>query len=280
MGEFVLYFLSGIFLFLFLRWLKKKYTLGIYQMVVFSCFFLFFLAAIIHEPSFSEHIFIVTVIAFLLEMIYVTYFLGEDFFAREEQEVFGGILMIGSAFLLERLVISQVSFVFLTANELKNMLWFFFFLFFYQFFHIQDVTLKKNRSKKSLSEENILVSFAKLKHQYHESVLQCQSSVPLLIYAIMIYENYQRSSFWRRVDSFLFQWDHKPRKLGIMQIYSKKFITDEESIQIVSKKLEKIYEKKKSGKKDVGALVLEGYSKDASSDLCFIYEELKKFCDL
>ena len=65
-----------------------------------------------------------------------------------------------------------------------------------------------------------------------------------------------------------------------MQIYSKKFITDEESIQIVSKKLEKIYEKKKSGKKDVGALVLEGYSKDASSDLCFIYEELKKFCDL
>ena len=111
-------------------------------------------------------------------------------------------------------------------------------------------------------------------------VLQCQSSVPLLVYTVMIFENYQRSPFWRRVDAFRFQWDHQPRKLGIMQVFSKKLITDDESIQIVSKKLEKIYEKKKNGKKDVGSLVLEGYSKEFSTQLCFIYDQLKKFYDL
>ena len=70
----------------------------------------------------------------------------------------------------------------------------------------------------------------------------------------------------------MFRLDGNSRKLGIMQVNSKKFISDIESIDLVYKKLEKIYNKKKTSSKkfNVDEIIL-GYSKEDFDDIKTIY---------
>ena len=63
-----------------------------------------------------------------------------------------------------------------------------------------------------------------------------------------------------------------------MQVESKKFITDSESIEIVHKKINKLYDKAKSSKnKDISSFVFDSYSKNASENLKYIYDIICKF---
>ena len=81
-----------------------------------------------------------------------------------------------------------------------------------------------------------------------EKIFSVQGDMRFLIYAIMIFENYKRPSFFRQMDYFRYQFDHVPRKQGIMQVDSKKILSDIESIEVVEKKLEKLQERKKTKK--------------------------------
>ena len=88
-----------------------------------------------------------------------------------------------------------------------------------------------------------------MKQKYGKDI-QVQGDMRFLIYAIMIFENYKRPSFFRQMDYFRYQFDHVPRKQGIMQVDSKKILSDLESIEVVEKKLEKLQERKKTKKND------------------------------
>ena len=119
------------------------------------------------------------------------------------------------------------------------------------------------------------MSYAKLKLKYDEDVVISGDNKKLVIYSIMIFNNYNKPSFFRKIDSVLFKFDNKPRKLGIMQIKSKKYINDYESIVSAVKKVEKLYEKTNKDNE-----VISLYDKENSKDILYIYDELKKFCKI
>lgn len=77
-----------------------------------------------------------------------------------------------------------------------------------------------------LSEENPLIEF--------------QSALESTVYAIMIYEDYNRPIFIRRIETFLMQ-NHlnqsQAMTLGVMQIRTDKVISDEERIRTAIKKI-------------------------------------------
>ena len=77
-----------------------------------------------------------------------------------------------------------------------------------------------------LSEENPLIEF--------------QSALESTVYAIMIYEDYNRPIFIRRIETFLMQ-NHlnqsQAMTLGVMQIRTDKVISDKESIRLAIKKI-------------------------------------------
>ena len=114
---------------------------------------------------------------------------------------------------------------------------------------------------------------------YGEDVKLKDDKNKLIVFSIMILNNYERPSVLRKIDNTMFKINGLPRKLGIMQILSKKFITDSESIEIVCKKIDKLCEKSKGSKvknknyKDV----FVSYDKKSSEKLIYIYEELEKF---
>ena len=285
---FISYVFFAFLLFMFLNFIVKRFSLTKIQYVLFTNIFLVFLASVasyFHLNAFCDDIFIIVIFEFLIRMLYTTYLLEKDFFSKEE-----GILPlylgnVMAAYLLNEFIIRQVDIVFLNPEQLKFLLWIFIILFIYHFFHRQDMVSIQNSTKKfSIAERGqyIILQYAKMKQKYGKDI-SVQGDMRFLIYAIMIFENYKRPSFFRQLDYFRYQFDHVPKKQGIMQVDSKKILSDIESIEFVEKKLEKLQEKKKSKKNDIDVASLLkgiGMKQEEIEQITIIYQKLVEFSNL
>ena len=286
---FISYIFFAFLLFLFLNFMVEKFSLTKIQYVLFTNIFLVFLASFasyFHLNVFCDNIFIIVVFEFLIRMIYTTYLLEKDFFSKEEGNLVLYLSNLIVAYLLNQFIIRQVDMVFLNPEQLKFLLWVFIILFIYQFFYKKDATTSREKSSKKISiadrGQYIVLQYAKMKQKFGKEI-RVQGDIRLLVYAIMIFENYRRPSFFRQLDYFRYQFDHVPRKQGIMQIDSKKIINDLESIEIIEKKFEKLQEKKKTKKNDIDvSFLLKGIDKEQEEieQIEGIYQYLKDFSAL
>ena len=168
----------------------------------------------------------------------------------------------------------ELVFRLLKGDDLKTIIWLLVIIYIYQFFKERDVSLK-NEEERNISKESIVLAFARLKLKYEEDISVNEENKKIVVYSIMIFNNYIRSNFFRKIDNIIFKINNKPRKLGIMQIMTKKYINDYESIVMACKKIDKLYAKNKDDFE-----VISLYDKDNSKEICLIYDELKKFCKL
>ncbi len=287
---FISYVFFAFLLFLFLNLMIKKFHLTKLEYILFTNIFLVFLAGIascLHYNLFCDDIFIIVVFEFLIRMLYTTYLLDKDFFARDEKILPLYLGNVVTAYLLNQFIIRQVDMVFLNPEQLKFLLWVFIILFLYHFFgKKENISIIKCssfikydiKSKKSY----IVLQYSKMKQRYGKDI-QIKGDLRFLIYALMIYENYRRPSFFRRLDYLRYQYDHIPRKQGIMQVNTKKIISDVESIEMVEKKLERLQNKKKTKKMEVDVFELlkaYGKKKEEIEQIASIYQELKEFSEL
>ena len=285
---FVSYVFFSFLLFMFLNFVVKRFSLTKIQYVLFTNIFLVFLASVasyFHLNAFCDDIFIIVIFEFLIRMLYTTYLLEKDFFSKEEGVLplyLGNVVV---AYLLNQFIIRQVDMVFLNPEQLKFLLWVFIILFIYHFFHRPDMISIQNSTKKFYIAERgqyIILQYAKMKQKYGKDI-SVQGDMRFLIYAIMIFENYKRPSFFRQLDYFRYQFDHVPKKQGIMQVDSKKILSDIESIEIVSQKLEKLQEKKKSKKNEIDVASLLkgiGMKSEEIEQIIIIYQKLVEFSSL
>ena len=285
---FISYVFFAFLLFMFLNFIVKRISLTKIQYVLFTNIFLVFLASVasyFHLNAFCDDIFIIVIFEFLIRMLYTTYLLEKDFFSKEEGILSLYLGNVVVAYLLNQFIIRQVDMVFLNPEQLKFLLWVFIILFIYHFFHRQDMVSIQNSTKKfSIAERGqyIILQYAKMKQKYGKDI-SVQGDMRFLIYAIMIFENYKRPSFFRQLDYFRYQFDHVPKKQGIMQVDSKKILSDIESIEFVEKKLEKLQERKKTKKNMINSLeLLKGIGKTQEETILIekIYQYLKEFSNL
>ena len=82
------------------------------------------------------------------------------------------------------------------------------------------------------------MQYAKFKTKYYKDIKLKNKDLILLIYSIMIYENYNKSFLTRKLEKY--KIFNKSNKYGIMQVTSNKYIDDLSSIKIATKKLEEI----------------------------------------
>lgn len=276
------YLLIGLILFLVINFLKERYSFTRIEGLIFSIIFTLIIAGFCSRlgfNKFNDNIFLVLVFKFILELIYDIYFLEEDYFNREDSNVKWAVLEIVLMFILNQELINKVDDVFLSGENLKIIVWLFIVGYIYNFYkNNKSIIADVNSTEKSISREKIVVSYAKLKLNYDEDIVVKSDKTRLIIYTIMIFNNYKRPAFLRRIDNIVFKVKGTSRKLGIMQVKSKKFITDLDSINIVIKKILKLEEKYKG--KDSYKEILTGYDKENSEKLIYIYDVLKKFCNL
>lgn len=270
-------------MFIVLESIKNKYKLQEEQVIFFSLIFLLFIAGIFN--TISENIFIVSIFYWIAKMTYISNFLGKDYFSNKKDIKISLIIMI-SAFLINKYIINEVDNIFLSPSEYKTIIWIFIFIYIYKFINNKSINNKEYdelEEKCMLNKKSIVMNYAKFKLKFDDEITNIEPLVRLVIYTIMIYENYNRPLIIRKLDNLMFKINNTNKKLGIMQIKSKKLIDDVDSIRIVCKKIELIYNKKsnpKNKKEDIGLLVLNGYYKKLNDNTEFIYEVLKEFNNL
>lgn len=287
---FISYVFFSCLLFLFLNFFNKRFNFTKIEYVLFTNIFLVFLSGVASYFRFSifcDNLFIIVVFEFLIRMVYTTYLLEKDFFSKEEGVLRLYLGNIVTAYLLNQLIIRQVDMVFLDAEQLKLLLWIFIILFVYNFIYKKkELSLTKEVIAKKLElsdkKQYIIIQYAKMKQKFGKNI-HVKDDMRFLIYALMIYENYRRPSIFRQIDYFRYQFDHIPKKQGIMQLDSKKILSDVESIEIVEKKLEKLQQQKKTKKNMIEPTVLLkslGKKKEEIVQIEGVYQYLKEFSQL
>ena len=254
---------------------RRKYSLSRVQSIVFSILIILVVSGItlrLGWTKFTDNIFVILVFKFLCELVYSGYYLEEDVFKSRDNFYLLGEVILG--FIINQELINKVNDVFLSGNDLKLIIWVLIILYLYKFF--KSVT---DTDERVISKEKIVINYAKFKIRFGEEIALKNADLKLIVYSIMILGDYRRGEILRKIDNLVFKLSLKPRKLSIMQINSKKFITDYDGIELVCKKISKISEKCKTGKNSYKE-IFKSYDKENYDTLNYIYEELNKFCNL
>ncbi|MDY5992541.1 MAG: hypothetical protein SPJ06_00940 [Bacilli bacterium] len=276
----IIYFILGLLMFYGVNYCRRKYSLSRVQSIIFSILIILVVSGItlrLGWTKFTDNIFVVLVFKFLSELVYSGYYLEEDVFKSRDNFYLLGEVVLG--FIINQELINKVNDVFLSGNDLKLIIWVLIILYLYKFFKNTDVKNVTEVDERVISKEKIVINYAKFKIRFGEEIALKEANLKLIVYSIMILGDYRRGEFLRKIDNLIFKLSLKPRKLSIMQINSKKFITDYDGIELVCKKIGKISEKCKTGKNSYKE-IFKSYDKENCDTLNYIYEELNKFCNL
>lgn len=276
----IFYIFLGIVLFFILSFIQNKYKITKLERMIISLIYMMIVSGFCYKYGINctENIFLIFVFLLIIDVIYNSYFIDRDFFDRNEKNISYYIVLILLGFFINQEFINQVTQVFLTGNDLRLLLWAFSFIFIYKMVKDRNIFSNKEVTVKNvMSREMVLVNYAKLKDKYFDECNYSNKDISNIIYAIMILENHKRGKILRNIDYILFRFNGKKSKLGIMQVESNKYITDSESIELVHKKIEKLYDKKKTGRKVNIDSIIKEYDKEDYENIMYIFDIIKKF---
>ena len=273
----IFYIIMGIIIFFLMNYLDNRFSITKIDKIVLANIIVIIISEFLFKYSikYTENIFLIFVFILIVDIIYSTYVIDHDFFDKDNNNILFYVGLIISGFIVNQEFINRVSSVFLTGEELRVVLWLLIIVYIYNFSNSKKLfEVKDKKEKKFMSTNSILNNYAKFKYAYYDECDNDNKDISNILYAIMIYEDNKRNKFLRRIDNFKYKINGKKSKLGIMQVESKKFISDSESIELVSKKIIKIYNSSK--KKDINS-VFDKYYGYNNEDVKYIFEIIKKF---
>ena len=280
----IFYMIMGIIVYIITLVLDNKYNITKIQKLIISIIIMMFMSGFCFKYAikYTDNIFLIFVFEMIADVIYTSYFADRDFFDKNENNILFYILLVIVGFVVNQDFINKVSQVFLTGEDLRIILWFLVLIFVYSFMKEKNImTSKSNDKNRYISVDTVLVNYARLKHKFYDNCDYDNKDLSNIIYSIMIYEDNRRSKVLRNYDYFMFKLNGNKRKLGIMQVESDKFITDSDSIDLVYKKLEKLYKKNTVSTKTKKTVdlykVIEEFCGDSSDYVKYIFDIIKKF---
>lgn len=282
--DLIFYFFFGLILFFILNYLDKSEEENNIVHAIIPVIYIVLLAGLIMSlslPIALDNLFLIILFELLIRIYYVRSVLRQDELMNTSYYTQIYVVSIVLGYFVNKMFILEVDSVFPTAQEMKLMVWFLIIVFLYftlkNHIHIQVKEQKKTFPHKK--KQYILVQYVKLKTQYHQEIKMKKKEYLPLFYAMMIYANYQRPSFYRKLDRIVYRFTGKETKMGIMQIPSRVEIQDRESIRLAIQKLDKIIEKEAKTRKKNVLPILEAYYEDKTIALEVqeIYQEIIAF---
>jgi len=233
----------------------------------------------------NQNLFLIVIFELVIRLYYVKNILRRaDLMNPSFYLQIYGISIVG-CYIANVYFISKVSSVFPTAEEMRVGIWLLIIVFLYmtakKYIHIQYK--EQSSSFVDRKQEYILVQYTKFKNMYQKTMKVKDKSIYPVIYAIMIYENYKRPIFFRKLDYIIHRFTGGEKKMGIMQISSSIELDDFTSVKMAIKKLEILDKEisKKSKKQYVGQLLNLYYENEkVASDVSDIYQKIIEFDSL
>ena len=231
-----IYLIYSLILFLIIEYLNIKNKTNSINNIVVSLIYLIIISGI--TPARTYSIFLVIILELLIRIFYTNYILEKNFLKQNRNNLKTYLITIVLSYILNITFINKVDSVFPTPDQLKTIIWLAIIIFVYIILK-DNITINNIIEKKKTfndKEEYIITEYSKLKNKYSEYIITKYQELIPIIYSLMVYENYYKPSIIRKLDIIKFKIDNEERKLGIMQIKTKKIITDEESIELAIKK--------------------------------------------
>lgn len=277
------YFILAIILFFILNYFKKLEDKNPSVMILIPVIYILLVSAM--PGIYKDLVYFIILIEMLIRIYYTKIVLNQEELINRDYYIQNyGVAFILSYILTESFIL-KVDTVLPTPEEIRIGIWFLIILFLYKVLNGSiSIKLEKQEALNfKMKEEAIVVRFARFKNQYFNLIKSKDKSLNLLVYAMMIYENYHRSKFLRNVDRVIYRFTGKITKMGIMQVESNKEMTDEDSIKYILKELAKIEKglttDKKGKKQNLYKEMLVEYYKDENkvNEILYIYDTLKEF---
>lgn len=263
----------GIALFFIINWIgKHSYSLGYISMSVF--------ARKEDAPAFNFILRVLTPIVYLIITSTILYSLKLDHLVQDfylvnvyylifrlifnlitgrglllnwkQQFIFWFLIIAISYFTYSKILIEKKN-VLPDFETLANELWIIVIIFLYQVFNKVDLPTNGTEKRKDRYLHAMYNSFSGKYGDLINSKTQNEAYIAL-IYAVLIFENFNRPRAARIIENIRFFLTKKPHTLGVMQFYSNIYITNQESVELGAEKIiyesERIVEKYKKGKEE------------------------------
>lgn len=279
--QIILYLGFAIILFFILNYFQKFEDKTPSIMIIIPVIYIILISGISFVDT--SCIYLIILMEMFVRIYYTKIILNQEELMNTNYYIQNYGLSIIIAFIVTRCFIIKVDNIFPTASEWRMGIWFLIILFLYKTLN-GVVTFKLEKQEQlnfKMKEEMIIVRYAKLKNTYSHLIKSKNKDFNSLIYAIMIFKDYHRSSFLRSIDKIRFRFTGKTMKMGIMQVDTNKEISDEDSIKIVIKDLTKIEKElsvnKKIKKQELYQELLREYGFNNIDDVLNIYKTIKDF---
>lgn len=230
--------------------------------------------------SINSNIYYVTILYHIVNWLVLTVILKRTILIDKTTEIKTTFLSIGLSLFMYYIFINKTTDIFVDFDDLKNGIWLAIITF------CGSVFLKKiyYDSKINIKDHNdritkYIINKYKYFKQKYDCIIDCDNiNIKYLIYAVMIFENYNRPWIIRKLEYIKLVF-FKNATLGIMQVHSTKYISDKESIKkgisIIENKYKKISKNKKKDKKIEEVLYEYNHSNKYVNEIKYIYEILQ-----
>lgn len=280
------YFMFAIILFYILNYFDNNNKNRNIIHIILPAIYIIILSALIKSvdlENWNNFLFIAPIFELIIRLFYVKSILHQESLVNNNYYLKIYSLTILLSYFVNSIFITKVENVLPTAEEMRTGIWFLIIVFCYSIMK-ENIKVDITKDKSTFIEkkqEYTVVSYARFKNLYKDIIETEHRELIPAIYAIMIYENYRRPLFFRKLDKLKFHLKPKTMKMGIMQVQSKKEIDDEKSIELVTKVLEKYLLKQQSTKKisndNIKDLIKTYYGKEDSRDIIDIYNKIIEF---
>ena len=275
------YLIFSLILFFIINYIKMK-DKSIKNFLPIILIYIIIISGIIANKDINTNIFLVVVVEFFIRLI-------SNLLSNDNDDnlrfIYEYVLYIVMSLIINNVFINKVDNIFLGGESLKIVVWILIILYLYQNIKIIDnpVIIEEKPIDNSKYREYIVTNYAKFKNLYNNEIDTDNSLLKNLLYAIMIYEDKKRNKYLRAIDNLFIGKINKLYKVGIMQVPSKIYLTDVESIKIVENKLIKIYNKYLiADELTMVNKILKDYYKDdlIVNNVTYIYNVINNFLSL
>lgn len=227
----------------------------------------------------NSNIYLINIFYYFINYVTLIVFLGRVELIDKKSEIKTSIFSIALSIFMYYIFINKTTNIFIDIDELKNGVWLAIITFFYSIF---TKKIYYNSTIDSCSHNKNTIKYIDKKYQKfvqkYDNFINCHDTcIKNIIYSIMIFENYNRPWIIRKME-YIKLLLFKSSTLGIMQVYSTKIISDEESVIIAVNIIENYYnslpKKLEKNKKIEKTIYKYNHSDNYVKEVKYIYDLL------
>lgn len=270
----IIHIFLAILLFFIINWIgKHSYSIGYMQISMFlkreespafnflfriisPIVYLFLISAILYKLNldrFVHNIYLVSLYYLLFRLIFNLLTNRAILMNWFRQSLYWIAILSISYYSYDKIISNRINLL-PDFKDFTNELWIIIAIFLFHTLNNIRTSDKYTVKRKDSYLKNRFNLFKKKYHSIIEKEIS-NSKLQALVYAIIIYEDFNRPKVARIAENISFRLTKKKHSLGVMQVQTNEFINDEKSVELGVEKIKKNYQKsikkfKKKAKKN------------------------------